>query len=580
MDSAERSDYGVRIMMGRTSADTAGQCSSAVGAERTLWSVVNERADEFPDKSALVFRDDDEHERSLTFSELRDQVRAASAYFATLGLRRGDRLALWMTNRPEWVVAYLGAARIGACVVPINTWLTAPEVAYVLGQSQSRFLVVLDRLRGRDFLEILTEVAPGWDSAPPGQLFTRDLPDLRHVIVIRREAERPEDDPVSRLGAEAVDHSMLEVSDRMSDAVRPSDLAMIGYTSGSTAFPKGAMLDQHGFVLNALHHTERFHMSADDSWMSAMPMFHNGGYTWGLMSCLVTGATLHFTEAFAPDRSLRMLRDYRCTIWFASPTMARDVLSLPASELEGLDFVRLVSAPDPGLIAAYRERIPNVATMNPYGMTEMFGPISIADPAGPVEDRATNGWPLAGVRIRVVDPETNIDVPAGEVGEAIAQGPMMQGYWNQPEATSAAVDKDGWFHTGDLLRIEDSGRLTYVGRRKNMLRVGSENVGAEEIEYRILQHPGVVTVCAVGVKDWRRGEVAWAYVQLRGDVDVTVEELDSWCRKGLASFKVPRRFVIMPTLPQTGSAKVDRVALKALADEAASEMTDFTDAGS
>jgi fatty-acyl-CoA synthase len=248
--------------------------------------------------------------------------------------------------------------------------------------------------------------------------------------------------------------------------------------------------------------------------------------------------------------------------------MVRDVLGLLPSEPRDLSSVRLASAADPAIAADLRQVIPGVATTNPYGMTETYAPAAAASPSSPAEQHVTAGLPLDGVEVRVIDPATGADLPRGQAGEGLVRGMVMRGYWNQPEATAAALDADGWMHTGDLLRIEDDGRIVYAGRIKNMLRVGSENVSAEEVEAVLSGHPAVHSAAVLGVKDPRRDEVPWAYVQLHAGAEATEVDLERWCREQLASFKVPRRFVILDELPVAGSGKLDRLAIRKLADEA------------
>jgi fatty-acyl-CoA synthase len=540
--------------------------------QQTLWQQLLEVNDRFADKEALVAVDVDGRERRLTYAELVERARSLSAGLAAAGVRQGDRLMLWMTNLPEWVLCYYAALRIGAVLVPVNTWLKPAEIEYMLRQSRSRHLLLLDRFRKLDFEAMLDEICADWQGSAAGHLWTDALPELRTVIVAHRDGggeERESCFDFQKLLAGGEDKNALAVADAMEARVRPEDLAMIKYTSGSTGFPKGVMLEQGGIVENGLRHTERLKAhEGNERWFSAMPFFHAGGNVWGLMTTLTRGSTLVFTEAFDPALSLQLIEGERCTTVFGVPAMLRDIVTLLRGGGHDLGSVRMISGADPALVADLRQLVPSIeTTLNPFGLTECYGPASVTSPDdGPELQRTTCGRFLDGIEYRVVEPGTDRDVAPGTPGEALLRGPIMRGYWDKPEETARAVDIQGWLHSEDLISVDPQGYVRYVGRIKAMLKVGGENVSVEEVENVILAHPAVLDCIVVGVPDPRKEQVGRAYVVCEPERTVDEDELRAWCNARLARFKVPDQYVFVATLPRTGSGKPDRAAMQKLAD--------------
>jgi fatty-acyl-CoA synthase len=533
----------------------------ASASARTMWQALCDAAALDPDRNALVAADDEGAVSRLTYGQFLNRVRNFSAGLASVGVQRGDRMVLWMTNRLEWAISCFAAARIGAVVVPINTFLKPPEVAYCIAQSGARHLIMLDRFRKLDMPEMLTEICPEFGAAnTSGDLYSASLPDLRNVVLLQREGH-PHDGTHDWSALEAVGASgegdWLVVADAMAKSVAPRDLYMIKYTSGSTGFPKGVMLTQGGFLAVGLLHGERTGMQREDVYFSMMPFFHAGGSMYGLMSMLPIGGTLVFTESFSVDLAIRLLQEEKATI-FISVLGKEAVMEAHA---RGIIFPHIRFAHQHN--DAARQVMPNANfAFSPYGLTETYGPACITGPDDPVELHwTTSGKPLPGNEVRVVDPVTGEDLGPEQIGEAWIRGNITPGYWNRPDETARLIDRDGWLHSEDLVSIDAQGYVTYRGRIKLMAKVGGENVSLEEVEGVISGHEAITHCAAVSVADPRKVEAVRIYAVKCSDREITADELREWLKPRLAHFKIPREMVFVDELPRLGSSKLDRMTL-------------------
>ncbi|HMO67920.1 MAG TPA: class I adenylate-forming enzyme family protein [Novosphingobium sp.] len=539
----------------------ADRAKLARARSRTVWQAISDAAALDPGRDALVAADDHGTVTRLTYGQLLERVRNLSAGLASIGVERGDRVVLWMTNRLEWVISCFAAARLGAAVVPINTFLKPPEVAYCITQSGARHLIMLDRFRKLDMPAMLAGICPEFAGArQPGSLASAAMPQLDNVILFQRLG-------TSHPGAH--DWAMLEDigarnlggwrdrADAMGHAASAEDIFMIKYTSGSTGFPKGVMLQQGGFVANGILHAERTGMGRSDIYFSMMPFFHAGGSIYGLMSMLPQGGTLVFTEAFSVDLALRLLQEERATIFIS--VLGREVVTEAHRRAITLPLIHMAAVPND----MARQVLPNARfAFSPYGLTETYGPASITGPMDPPEKQAsTGGRPLPGNEVRVIDPHTGMDLGPNQIGEAWLRGNTMVGYWDKPDETARALDDDGWIHSEDLVSVDEDGFITYRGRIKLMAKVGGENVSLEEVERTAAAHEAITHCAAVCVADPRKVEAVRLYVVGRSDMPITGDQLLAWLKPQLAHFKLPREIVFVDDLPRLGSAKLDRLKL-------------------
>lgn len=527
----------------------------------TVWQLVARNARRHPGKVAYVQVDDDRQRRVLSFAEVAERAERLSEGLFGTGVRHGDRVAVWMTNRPEWIITYFAVMRLGAVLVPLNTWLTPPEIALLLRQSEARHLVVQDRFRKIDFVDALTRIAPEFATASPGAFWSAELPELRNVVVFHRAGEPGHPGLHQWDELAGGNREAAAAAGAASAAVAPGDLAMIKYTSGSTGRPKGVLLDQGGIVRYGQAHTGRLGLTADDAFFSAMPFFHGGGSLWGIQTMLETGGPLVFTEAFDPPLAGELIESEKCTVLFG--ILANELVTSALAAGRDFSSVRMSRPGGHGADAL----MPNASlVINPFGLTECYGAVTLCGPGDPPgKQRATNGRPLPGQEVKAVDPETGAEVPPGVVGEAWVRGNTMRGYWKNPEATAAMIDDDGWVHSEDLISVDEDGYVTYVSRLKLMLKVGGENVSVEEVERTVAEHEAVFHCVVVGVPDERKTEIGRAYVILHEGAELDEAALLDWLRARLARFKVPREVIFVDSLPRLGSNKFDRVKIQQLA---------------
>jgi fatty-acyl-CoA synthase len=555
-------------MNARTEVAAASRAGDDAWTRRTLWDVLSQQARTHPDKDAFVTIDIQGREFRATYSQLHQRANAVSQGLVKIGVRAGDRVGLWMTNRAEWIYAFFAITRIGAVMVPLNTWLREDEVAYVLRKSAVRHLIMLDRFRKVDFVEILSNIAPEWHSTRAGRMNSRNLPDLRNVVVVGEASTG--DAAWSWHDLCSGDDDWATVTDELAASVTPEELAVVMFTSGSSGFPKGAMLEHWGLVTNPTLYGRRLGLTEADIYFNMMPFFHVNALVMGLLSIIILGGTYVFTEAKDGDAGAKLLEQEKCTILYSFPPNVQSIfesLERNPREIASLRLAGSVRPSDvPGhtlpLVEELRRRFGITQFFGSYGMTEVYSCISAARPDDSVE-RQLGGWglPFDGQEMRVVDPGTGRDVEPGVPGEIWMRGLVFRGYYDLPEQTAQAIDEEGWIHSQDLGVMDKEGYLKFVGRLKAMLKVGGENVAIEEVESVLRSFPGVVEVAVIGVPDTRYAEVPRAYVMRRPGASIDTDDLSAFCKKALAAFKVPRDFIVVDELPTTGSGKVDRPAI-------------------
>jgi fatty-acyl-CoA synthase len=526
--------------------------------KRTIGTCVDERAARDGAREALVFAG-----RRTTFAELAHNVDAVARGLIALGIRPGDKVSLWMMNRPEWIFAALAVMRIGAVLVPINTRLRSDDSAYLLTQSESTTLIIAARSGPIDYLGMVRGLLPSLGR--DGDVVREEkLPDLRRVIVLGDSAV-PGTVPWSSLleGGRRIGEDVLRA--RFA-AVDPDATAFIIYTSGTTGFPKGVM-HCHNILRNVVDRGYRMAITHADTILMYLPLYHLFGFSEGMLMSLATGARQVLTETFNAEESLGLVEAERATILHGFDTHFKDLLDCYQRRPRDTSSVRtglLASGMASSVAIARQARTTFGRMLSGYGMSEIGAGVTLSA-LDSTEEQCTeaSGYPAPGYELRILDPETGRDQPPGSPGEILVRGYMlMQGYYRKPEETRQAVDPEGWLHTGDMGLIRPDGHLRFMGRYKDMLKIGGENVDPLEVEAHLMRIPAIAAAAVVGFPDARLGEVAVAFVTLQPGRSLTTAEVADACHGRIAGYKIPRHVLILDELPMTGSGKVQKVKLR------------------
>ena len=512
----------------------------------TVNDVLDHAAKRFGDRTALV-----DGPSRYTFRDLHAQAFRAADGLRALGVRPGDRVAIWLPNRVEWCVAFYAAVRVGAIVVPLNTGLSVPEATYQLAQSGSTVVVTADRYRSRR----LAEDALAISAAAGGGL---------RVVVVGAWV------PGGALSWRVIASAPLAPGKTVPAA--PDDPVVMLYTSGTTGLPKGAV-HTHRFLSSLLSARQRLELSEDDCVVLYLPLFHVYALMAGLVLMTAVGAKVVLMERFDAARSLELMAAERATVVYGVPTTYIDQLANPAIDATDLSSVRVSITPF-AYDLCQRVSARFGVCLNCFGMTETASMALLPRlDDTPETAMGTVGTPLDGLKARVVDEATGAPVPAGHPGALHLRGPLvMKEYWDKPAETASALDPRGWFRTGDIAQLDQRGNVTFVGRQGDHYRVGGESVDPVEVEAALQTHPLVARAAVLGVPDARLGHVGHAWVQPHRGADlIDVDALRAYIASRLAFFKVPRSIDVIDQLPTTPSGKVQKYKLRALLEDAGRE---------
>ncbi len=514
---------------------------------QTLPQVIRQAAARCGERAAIV---DGDH--VLSYAALARQGETAARALIGLGVQAGDRVALWAPNRWEWIVAACGVHMAGAVLVPINTRMKGDEAADILGRSRARVLLSIGDFLGQDY---------------PALLDGRRPASLQQVVVIGQHGVRDGALHWDDFIASAASVPVTDVRQREA-ALGPDSTADLMFTSGTTGRPKGVMAGHAPTIRAFTVWAGAVGLREGDRYLIINPFFHTFGYKAGWVAAFLRGATVYPQQVFDAEAVLARIQAERINFLPGPPTLFLAMLAHP--RLRAYDLSSLHSAVTgaanvpPVLISRMREElgIRNVTTA--YGLTECGGCATVCDPSDSVETvAATCGRALPGTELRCAD-EQGRSVPPGTPGEVLLRGyHVMQGYFEDPQATREAIDADGWLHTGDIGVLDADGCLRITDRLKDMYISGGFNCYPAEIERLMAPHPAIAQVAVVGVPDPQQGEVGRAYVVLRADATLTEADCIAWCRAHMANYKVPRSVHVVSSLPTNASAKVDKKLLRA-----------------
>ena len=522
----------------------------------------------FPDREALVSR----HQGiRWTYREYGERIDRLAAGLLSLGIEPGDRVGIWAPNCYEWCLVQFATARIGAILVNVNPAYRVFELEYALNKSGCKALVTAERFKSSHYVAMLQDLAPELADCEPGSLKAEKLPNLE--IVIRMGAERTPGmlgfDNVCAMGTEAD----LQRLDTIGGELSPQDVINIQFTSGTTGNPKGAALTHYNILNNANQVSQGMRFTEHDRLCIPVPMYHCFGMVLGKMACVVNGAAAIFpSDAFEAGAVLETVEAERCTALHGVPTMFIAELEHPEFDRFDLSTLRtgiMAGAPCPvEVMKKVISRMHMEEVLIAYGQTECspVNHMTLAD--DPLEKRVeTVGRGGPHLEVKIIDEAGDI-VPVGQPGDICTRGyAVMKGYWDEPEKTAETVDSDGWLHSGDLGVMDEEGYVSVVGRLKDMIIRGGENIYPREIEEFLFTHPKIQDAKVIGVPDERFGEQVCAWVQLKEGEALSEDEIRAFCKANIAYFKVPRYVRLVDEFPMTVTGKVQKFRMREIMEE-------------
>jgi len=532
--------------------------------ETTIGQQLDEIIEKHGDNDALISL----HQGlRYTYREFGAEVDRCARALLAIGIQPADRVGIWSPNYAEWTILQFASSKVGAILVNINPSYRRHELAYALETSSCAALIIAERFKTSDYYEMLHSLAPELDGCEPGQLQAKAFPELRSVIRLGPQQAagtwRWSDFMELSNGIDA--ETLRDVGRQL----KPDDPVNIQYTSGTTGRPKGATLSHRNILNNAHFTAELLHLGHEDRLVIPVPLYHCFGMVISNLACVSRGATMILPgDAFEPGAVLAAVHHERATALHGVPTMF--IAELEHEEFDNYDLSSLrtgvmAGSPCPvEVMKAVIEKMHLTEMQICYGMTETSPVSTQTRHDAPLLKRvATVGQVHPHVEIKIIDPETGKTVKRGESGEFCTRGySVMLGYWNDPDQTTAAIDTDGWMHTGDLASMDDEGYVQIVGRIKDMIIRGGENVYPREIEEFLYTHPQVRDVQVIGVPDQRYGEEIMAWVVLREGVQVSEEEIRAFCRDQIAHFKIPRYIKFVEDFPMTVTGKIQKFAMR------------------
>jgi len=526
--------------------------------------VLDAAASSYPDQDALVVR-----HQNLRFSyrQFLEQVDLVAGGLLRLGVQKGDRFAIWATNCAEWLFTQFAAAKIGAILVNVNPANRAVELEYVLRQSESGTLLLIQGFRDADYVSIVNGLCPELISGKPRQVSSTSLPYLKNLIFVG------EGRPTGMLhwndlremgrGISQADLHQREASLSCEDPIN------IQYTSGTTGFPKGATLSHHNIVNNGLLVSRSMKFTNHDRLCIPVPFYHCFGMVLGTMACVVSGATIVLPAAFFdPLATLEAVQAEHCTALHGVPTMFIAELDHPEFSRFDLRTLRsgiMAGSPCPTEVMKRVVQLMHLREMTiAYGLTEASPVITQTTVDDPLELRVTTvGRALPHTEVKIVDVLSGEIVPRGTPGELCTRGYMvMKGYYKNPEATQKAIDPDGWLHSGDLATMDVNDYCKITGRAKDVIIRGGENVYPREIEEFLYTCPGISDVQVIGVPDEKYGEQVVAWVKLEPDARLTPEDIRDFCQGKIAAYKIPKHVKIVDSFPMTVTGKIQKFKMR------------------
>ena len=530
---------------------------------KTIGQALDDAADNWTNDEAVVVC----HQNiRWSFKQLQEAADAVAAGLVALGFERGERIGIWSPNNIEWVITQFATAKAGLILVNVNPAYRIGELEYALNKVECKGIIIAERFKTSDYVAMIEKLAPEIATASPGQLEAKKLPHLKTVICISETTKpgmyRFED--VAGFG----DVSQRDQLTKLKSELQPDDAINIQFTSGTTGMPKGATLTHFNIINNGYFTGRAMQLGKDDRLAIPVPLYHCFGMVMGVLTCITTGATMVFPdEAFEPGSVLAAVSEEKCTALHGVPTMF--IAELDHEEFSKFDFSHLrtgimAGAPCPIEVMkrVFSEMNMGEVTIA-YGMTET-SPVSFQSGTDdPIDKRvSTVGRIHPHVEVKIIDDEGRV-VARGEKGELCTRGySVMLGYWNDEEKTNESIDAGGWMHTGDLATMDEEGFVNIVGRVKDMIIRGGENVYPREIEEYLFRHPKVQDAAVFGVPDKKFGEQIATWITVRSGETLDEDEIRSYCKEQIAHYKVPAYVKFVDEFPMTVTGKIQKFVMR------------------
>lgn len=535
----------------------------------TLGDQLAAMAHKYPNDNMIKYIDRD-YER--TWKEFDEECETIARGFMALGLKKGDKISIWATNVPAWLLTFFGSAKMGGILVTVNTSYKLFELDYQLKQSDSNALVLIDGYKGTSYIDIINQLCPQLAASEPGQLNNPAMPELKAVIYAGEG-----DCPAGMVQWNDLSTLAEQVPYEEYAAVRDScncyEVVNFQYTSGTTGFPKGVMLTHYNILNNAMTIGDGMKLTHEDKLCICVPFFHCFGMVLAILACLTHGTPFVPIDMFNPKKVMDALESEKCTAVHGVPTMFIAMLEHP--DFDQYDFSRMRTGIMAGSPCPVKTMQDVNEKMNMSEITIVFGQtesspgvtMTLADES--IERRCTTvGKAFPGVECKIVDTKTGETLPPNQIGEFCARGyNIMKGYYKMPEATTLAIDEDGWLHFGDLAVCDDEGYYKVTGRLKDMIIRGGENIYPKELEECLYRFGKVKDVQVIGVPSEKYGEEICACVIPKGDEPLTEEEVKAYYKQNVAFYKIPTYVWFMDEFPMTASGKIQKVVLRERAVE-------------
>jgi fatty-acyl-CoA synthase len=530
---------------------------------KTIGQLLEEKAEQHGEREAVVYAD-----RNLRWSyeEFNQVCRMVAKGFMKLGIEKGEHVAIWSSNKPQWLACQFGTGKMGAVLVTVNTDYRTAELEYLLRQSDATTIILMEQYRNVSYIEMLYEICPELRTSEPGKLSSDRLPLLKNVILLG-DNEYPGTyswKDIIQLGNLIEDG---ELNKRL-NCLKPEDVINMQYTSGTTGFPKGVMLTHYNIVNNGYNIAKCMNLTEHDRLCIPVPFFHCFGCVLGTMACVSVGATMVPIQEFSPKQVLQVVQDEKCTALHGVPTMFIAELNQPEFADYNLSSLRTGIMAGSNCPIEVMKDVMNKMGANEitivYGQTESSPGITQTRTDDPIEIKAeTVGRALPQVEVKICEPGTNREVLFGEQGELCTRGyHVMKGYYKDSSATKEAIDQDGWLHTGDLAIMDENGYCRITGRLKDMIIRGGENIYPREIEEFLYQHPKVLDVQVIGVPDEVYGEEVMAWIIPKNGEILSAQEIKEYCAGRISRHKIPRFIEFINSYPMTASGKIQKYKLR------------------